>query len=143
MTEQTLQSLYEAYLTEAHHAELAQKPTDGLFGFGKKAADDPCHDRFVVSLDNWLKKFADSTPDSATVRNALSFIYNAHAENRDYQSIYWVLIAVHGLTRNLVPLLNRDDASALLSEYTSAFPRYARLPVQKELLVALKKAANE
>lgn len=143
MTRQTVQSLYEAYLTDAIQVEKAQKPTDGLFGFGKKAADDPCHDRFVLALENWLKEFAASSPDSSSVRNVLTFIYKTHAENRNYQSVYWMLIAVHGLTRSLIPLLNPADASTLLSEYSSAFPRYVRLPVQKEIMAALKKAAKQ
>ncbi len=142
MTEQELRNLYDAYIEEALRVEQAHKPTDGLFGFGKKTSDDPCHDRFASDLEQRLSNFASNMPESASVRCVLSFIYTAHIDRKEPRSAYWMLIAVHGLTLPLIPLLSKEDAGTLLEEYSTVFPRRERFPAQKKLIAELKKAVN-
>lgn len=142
MTEQTLQSLYESYLAEALRVEKARKPGEGIFGIGKKPSDDPCHDQFVSDLRLWLDRFRQSEPDSKDVLTVLRLIYFAPKEHPEPKSSFWMLIAVHGLTADLIPLLNRSDASALVKEYSAAYKRWERLPAQAQILSALKQAAK-
>ena len=55
---------------------------------------------------------------------------------------HWMLIAVQGLSKTLIPGLGREHAAVLLKDYESAWPRRARMPVQDEIVKLLKKAAQ-
>ena len=143
MIPEELLKLYTNYLADANRAEMNRKPGDGLFGLGKTPADDPCHDRFGEQLDAWLKTFVRTSPDSAVIRDVLHYIYHAPKEHPEPKSSYWMLVAVHGLTRDLIPLLNPADASALAEDYTALYPRRERFPAQKQVLSALEKTAKQ
>ncbi len=142
MKAEDLTALYDGYLQEAMRAEQEQKPFDGLFGFGKKAADDPCHDRFAANLKTWLDAFRASKPESAELCSVLRTIYFDPKEHPEPGSIYWMLIAVQGLTTGLIPLLKPADAAALAEEYGAPYRRRERLPAQKQILEALIKRSN-
>ena len=140
MSVEDLTALYDGYLAEAMQAEQERKPFDGLLGFGKKPADDPCHDRFVTGLKTWLDDFFASKPESTAIREVLQKIYRAPKEHPEPGSIYWMLIAVQGLTTELIPMLNPTDAAAPAEEYGAIYKRRERLPAQKQILEALIKA---
>lgn len=133
-----IKALYAAYMEEADKAERERKPWDGAFGMGKKASDDPCHTRFAENLDSLLLKAADEKPESGHIRKMLDFIYSAPDEGTQPRSVYWMLIAVHGLTAKLIYQLAPGDAAELCSRYEAKYPRRERLPVQKKVLAALK-----
>lgn len=131
-----LQSLYAGYLIKAQQLERERKPADGLLGMGNGPASDPCHDRFAQELESLLRRM-DSLPSSELFQ-ALSWIYNAPLSHRDIPTAYWMLQAVHGLTVPLIPRLSPEDARALRMQYQEAYPRWERLPAQKQVLAALK-----
>ena len=140
MTVEEISLLYDRYLEDAARAEREQKPGEGLFGFGKRPQDAPCHEHFVSDLGTALNVIAESEPDSTFLRSILGMIYDAPKTRPAPKSAYWMLIAVHGLTLPLIPLLSPEDAAALSLSYAAAFPRRERLPVQKQVLDSLKKA---
>ena len=135
--------IYADYLAAAKLAEEKQKPTDGIFGMGKKAADDPCHTAFIDTLKTALDEIAQQKPDSGTVREILSYICRMPLEYPSPVSIYWMLIAAQGLTKDLIPFLSQTDAAALADEFGKQYGRWERLPVQKELFRALQKASKK
>ena len=120
-----------------------QKPGQGIFGFGKKPSDDICHDRFATDLDTWLGAYYETNPDSKSVREVLTMVYHAPKEHPEPRSAFWMLIAVQGLTKKLIPLLSPADAAALATDYAETYARRERLPAQKQLLDAMQKAAKE
>lgn len=137
-----IKALYDEYISEVEQLERRKKPADGLLGFGKKIADDPCHDRFSERLGKMLEDYAAEKPDTSDIREVLEFIYSIQTEHKDPVSVYWLLNAVHGFTAELVGMLSREDASALYEFYEKKCPRSERFPVQKKILNALKSAAK-
>ena len=137
-----VRDLYQAYIQTAEQLEADRGLGDGLLGFGKKPADDPCHTKFAGDLDHLLADFAAETPDSRSVRPVLEFIYNAPQEHRQPLSIYWMLIAVQGTTPPLIARLSPEDAAALQRQYGRDVPRWERLPIQKEIFRLLKQQAK-
>ncbi len=131
-------AVYESYREKATAVVKNRKPGQGLFGLGRQPADDPCHDAFVEELERLLSDFAASGPESAAVRGVLDHVYHWPTAHRKPPSMYWMLIAVHGLTLDLIPLLGREDAAALRTQYAADYPRWERLPVQKCVLAALE-----
>ena len=134
-----VRQLYADYLERAHQVERDHKPGDGLFGFGSKPSDDPCHSQFAQELEECLKKLAAEAPSSTVVREVLDSIYEAPGENRDFLSAYWMLVAVQGVTLDLIPLLAPADAEALWRRYKKMYPRWERLPAQEKVHAALKR----
>ena len=140
MNIESLQTLYDGYLEKAIQVEQNRKPGEGIFGIGKKPSDDPCHERFLEELKKWLEAFERSEPESPMIREALSLIYQAPKKFPEPKSSYWMLIAAQGLTKELIPRLNAPDAEALATEFSAAYKRWERLPIQKEILDALIRA---
>lgn len=136
-----IRSIYDSYFEKALAAEKNRKPTDGMFGIGKKPGDDPCHAEFAAELETAIRAYRDAEPSSPEVRGLLEYMYQIPKSHEDPKSIYWMLIAVHGLTAELIPLLNAQDADALKTCYAAAYKRWERLPVQQQILRALKQAA--
>ena len=142
MPDTAILKIYDSYFEKALAAEKNRKPTDGMFGIGKKPGDDPCHTEFAEVLEAALKEFAASAPDSAAVSELLAYMYGIPKEHQDPKSVYWMLIAVHGLTAELIPRLGKDEAEVLYREYGAAYRRWERLPVQQQIYRALAQAAK-
>ena len=136
-----LDRLLEDYLADCEKLERARKPTE-MFGLKFGAPTDPRHDRFLEDMGDFLGDFAAEGPDSAAVRELLESLYSLPLRHPEPKSAYWMLVAVQGLTRELIPRLGREDAAALLKAYESAWPRRLRLPVQTELVRLLRTAAK-
>ena len=132
-----LDRLTEEYLADCEKLERARKPTE-MFGLKFGAPTDPRHDRFLEDMGDLLGDFAAAEPDSAAVRGLLETLYSLPLRRPEPKSAYWMLVAVQGLTRELIPRLGREDAAALLKAYESAWPRRMRLPVQTELVKLLR-----
>ena len=135
-------ALYDAYVEKVEELERNKKITAGLFGLTKGPKDDPCHDLFAQELETKLRAFAGSAPDTEEVRSLLYFIFTVPLKHKDNNMIYWMFAAVHGLTSDLISLLNRSDAEALYQQYNTDYPRWERLPAQKKVLKVLKEKAN-
>ncbi len=138
-----LRVLYEAYLDKTAALERSQKFGAGWFGLKGGVADDPCHDRFAEELHVFFEDLSASGAESADVREIMEYVISAPQTADAPRAAYWMLIAVQGLTRPLLPLLSTADAGAVGAHLEKLFPRSKRLPVQDELLRALGKRAKE
>lgn len=138
-----IRDLCRTYLEEAREAERRRKPTDGLFGIGPRAADDPCHMRFAETLEAELNAWAKSGPSSGEIREVLEFLYGEAKLYREPASVYWMLMAVHSLTEELAGMLSPEDAGAVCARYEKDYPRRERLPAQKKVLKVLQNRSRE
>ena len=86
---------------------------------------------------------ARSGADSAAVREVMEYVISAPQKADAPRAAYWMLIAVQGLTRPLLPLLSASDAGTVCALLEKIFPRSQRLPVQDELRRELRKRAKE
>ena len=133
-----LTQLYEAYFEQVKAAEKRLKPADGLFGMGEKLSNAPCHDAFFEALQAFLEGM-DVKADPGQAHQVLDYIYRAPFTYPDvHRSVYWMLIAVQSLTRQAIACLRPEDARALHAWYEKAYPRWERLPAQKQVLAALR-----
>lgn len=138
-----LEALYEGYLNEFRRMEQGRRPFEGVFGLGGGPQSYPCHGKFAEDLERLLKDFAARDPSSEQVGQVLDYIYfTAPVRWKAEPAVDWMLIAVHGLTLELIPLLDAGDAEPLGRAYQDAYPRRSRLPVQTKLVAALQKRCS-
>ena len=138
-----IKELYDSYISSVRKAQQDMKPSDGLFGIGRKLSDDPCHDDFAEKLERMLSDHAAGSPEPSEVREVLGYIYDIPKEYERNDSVCLMLTAVHGFTTELAAYLSADDAAELLERYKENYPKNKRLPVQKKLIKVLEKAANK
>lgn len=141
MTFDDIKQICDEYIAEAERLESERKIGDGLFGIGKKPADDPCHDKFADDMEKAFAEIAKESPDSSSVREILSYIYHLPKEHDKPASVFWMLNAIHVFTLPLIEFLSSDDAKLLTSGYASDYRRWDRLPAQEQVYKALKKRA--
>ena len=135
-------ALYEAYIDAVRTLERNRRPGEGLFGLKGGPADDPCHDRFAKDLEAAIAELSAEEPSPDEARTVLEHIFEAPSAHRELKSAYWMLIAVHGLTAPLIGWLSAPDAAELHRRYAKEYRRWERLPVQNQVLEALKKQAK-
>ena len=139
---QEIRKIYNDYLSDTLLLEETRKPTDGLFGFGKRTDSDPCHDRFCAQLELELNTLAAAEPNSETAYEVLRFVYEAPQLHKDNRQAFWMLLAVHGKTEVLIRFLSESDAAKLSAWYNNAYPKRVLLPVQKALAAQLQAQAG-
>jgi len=123
--------------------QASLKPTDGLMGFGKRADSDPCHARFSDRLELKLREIAEQAPSSQETAELMRFVYEAAKKSKEDVSAYWMLVAVHGHTAVLIPLLSSADATELSRLYLDRYPKYSLLPMQKRLVGQLQEQSGK
>jgi len=138
---ETIQRLYGDYLEKTEELERQRKPGDGLLGMGGGPDQDACHDKFVGDLTAAMEELSQSGAPSGALRAILEYMYEIPLRHRDNSLAYWMLLAVQGLTAELVSHLGARDASELLRWFRDAYPRFERMPAQKKVLSALKARA--
>ena len=74
-------------------------------------------------------------------RTTLQAQIQAYPDGDMAKDAYWMLLAVHGLSLPLIGRLSAPDADGLYRSYAKAYRRWERLPVQEQVLAALKKQA--
>ena len=137
-----IEALYDAYLLTAAELEKNRKFGDGILGLRPGPADDPCHQHFAGELEALLRECA-AEASSAEAAEILQLLLDKADDKRMPLSAYWMLIAVQGLGRELIGLLNPGDAAVLLTFYRRRYPRRVRLPVQDQILKQLKLQAEK
>ena len=93
--------------------------------------------KFGVDPHNALHAFAHADGSY----HLMGCMYEIPLRHRDNSLAYWMLLAVQGLTAELVSHLGARDASELLRWFRDAYPRFERMPAQKKVLSALKARA--
>lgn len=137
-------SLYKAYAAEFHQLEQKRRPLEGAFGFGRGPQNYPCHEKFAQDLERALQDFVSQRPDSKQVEQVLHYIYfTAPASLKSAPAVDQMLLAVHGLTLELIELLDASDAGSLYNAYQADYSRRHRFPVQDRLLIALQDRCGE
>ena len=131
-----------AYREQVEELERSRKPGAGLLGLPGGVKDDPCHEVFAEDLSARLTEYAAAKPASADVSRVLRFLFREPLETSYPLSAGWMLMAVQGMARDLVPLLTPEDAAVLAAEYKKAYPRRMRFPTQQQLFKMLQSRAK-
>lgn len=138
-----IRELYEGYFAEFQRLEQGRQAGAGMFGLTNGPRNYPCHDQFAKDLERLLRETEETlSPDQA--EELLEYILFApQSRERERDAVYWMLIAVHGMTERPAGRLDPAAAARLLERYEAVYPRRERLPVQMKAVSALKKRAKQ
>jgi len=138
-----LAALYSDYLRDMERITREQHNLRGAFArlLGGSAAgtgSDSCNDRFTEGLTALVDKLSEgcSCEDASAV---IGYVIDPARESDAPQPARLMIQAVHGCVLPLVEALSRTDAGRLAAEYSASLAGSAPLPVQKQLLSALRK----
>ena len=137
-----LQEAFAAYRQELEAAQKKRKPTDGLLGFGNSIKDDPCHERFDERVAQAVSAIAAAQPSPTDARRVVRLLLIRDDLQAWHLSAQWMLRAAERHALPLIPFLSREAAAELSEEYTGRYKRWERLPVQKQVIKALKASAK-
>lgn len=138
---QEIRERYARYEEEFLQLERNRRAGAGAFGLSGGPRDYPCHEQFAGDMERLLKEASNAYPEEAA--EILDYVWFAPLAREERQdAVYWMEIAVHGMTEGLAGRLSPSDAGRLLERYEAAYPRRDRLPVQKKVISALKKRAK-
>jgi len=136
-----LKNLYTEYAQKVKEVRKAARPFDGVFGFGNDPRNNPCHEEFFAAGGQWAEQFAAAGPDQAQLLEAALFILEEPLQYKD-RECYWYMFASHASLKPLIGVMTPETAAQVLSRFRELYPKRDRMPLQKQLLKALEKAAK-
>ena len=137
-----LSKAYTDYRQDIEAFERKSKPTDGLFGFGRSLQNDACNDRFDQRVEEAVSAIAAVKPAAECAERVIRTLLIRDDLRTWPLPAQWMLQAAERHALQLIPFLSSEAAAALHKEYADRYRPWERLPVQKQLLQALKKAHN-
>ena len=138
---QQLESIYQEYEQRLAQAQQQAGVFAGAFNMGDDPRKDACNQFFYESLGQWVWEFLETEPTAGEAARAAEWILNYPALHRE-SATYWMTYAAQGHVRELIPLLESKAAERLVRDYENQYPRRDRMPVQRELVKALRSRAG-
>ena len=134
--------IMDQYEASLQALDSRSRPGDGIFGFGRKKADDPCHDAMDQAVEALLARLAADPEAAPEAPGLLRLLLEAESARPWPDHARWMLMASqrHGML--LVPLLSPRDAAEIAARYAALYSRFDRFPAQQALLKALNASAR-
>ena len=140
---EALREIYADYARDVEALEKTRKPTEGMLGIGRKPGDDPCHDKFFSRVGAVTEEMAGADLEDGELAGIMDMVLTEEKRTALPSYAHWMLLAVHRHLIPLIPRLTPKEAGRLLEGYAAAYPRFKRLPIQKDVIKALQKAAGK
>ena len=132
-----LEQAFADYLQDLENYEKKRKPTDGLLGFGHSLQNDPCHERLDHRVEDIIRQMCVLSPVSKEAEQAVRRLL-LHEDAKWPLAAQWMLRALERHALPLISFLSPEAAAHLQKEYAARYKPWDRLPVQKQVLKALK-----
>ena len=138
-TLEKITSATDEYIETTKRLIANRKFGEGIFGFNDTAKNDPCHINYFNFIEKTINEASESGLSSENAEEIAEFLLKAHAETNCNDLAAWMLIVIQKLALQLIPLLSKAKKEDLLAWYCSYVPRLQRLPIQNDIVKALKK----
>ena len=135
--QEELQGILAEYDQAVQELQKKRKALDGILGLGNHPGNAACHelmDRQVEALCRKAGEEGSPGERAALVRT----IFETESAWRGPEYARLMLVAIQRHTLGILPGLEKADRDALAAWYQKQYPRRKRLPVQEQVLAALK-----
>lgn len=139
----SLREALENYRTELKALEKNRKPLDGIFGTGSSVKTNACHERFDGAVEAVMTRLREEGASGDEIGEAAAFVLDAAEPGGAMNSLELYLVAAQRHCLPLIGLIPPEQAASLAQRYERRWPRRFRLPVQTEILKALKARGKE
>lgn len=136
-----LETIYADYAAAVKKVRKNARMFDGFLGLGKDPRNDACHDAYYQAVGTWVEEFLATEPAQEVLMQAAMYILQTPTAYNG-QECYWYMYAAHGHIKPMIPLLSQENCAALGSRMEQLYRKRDRMPLQKELLKMLAKAAK-
>lgn len=137
----SLEVIYTTYDETLTAVRKKARLFDGFLGLGKDPRKDPCHEVFYEAVGAWVAEFAATEPAQADLLAVALFLVEYPLQYRD-KECYWFMFAAHGHLKPLIPLMSKENCKTVGDRLAECYKKPDRMPLQKELLKLLAKAAK-
>ncbi len=136
------QTVLSAYQEDLSVLEGSLRPGDGVLGFGRVPGNDPCHDLFDKRAAELAERWAEPDSDREEAAQLVRLMLRCDRELSLPVYAQGMLVAIQRHAMPLIPRLTEGEARELRSWYEKQYPFYRRMPIQKDLLRALKRVES-
>ena len=136
-----LQTIYTDYNDAVRAVRKKARVFDGILGLGKDPRNDPCHQTFYDAVGAWVEDFLATAPEQDACMQAALCILETPVAYTGKES-YWFMFAAHGHIKPIIPFLSKEDCKLLSDRLLQLYKKRDHMPLQKELLKMLAKAAK-
>lgn len=136
-----IQEIYTRYEQKLEKAAKAASPFAGAFNMGDDPRKHPCNELFYEETEEYTASLLNST-DTAEITRTVQWILTYPAEHKG-ENTYWFSYAAMRHAVGLIPRMEQQAASEMLAAFRELYPKEEWLPVQQEVVSALKKRAGE
>lgn len=136
-----LKEIYDNYVQKVAKVMDNASAFDGFWGWGDDPKKDPCHMEFYEAVESFLQALLKQQPSEDVLFDVADRIIRTAADHKG-TAAYWYMFAVHGLCKDLIPLLTPAHCALLREFYDEHYPKFDRMPVQRDLYKLLKKRAK-
>ena len=133
-----LQGILASYQEDLKQLDQSLRPGDGILGFGRVPGNDLCHERLDERIAALTKRVTQANSDRQEAAELVRMLLRCDAEFSLPVYAQTMLVAVQRHALPLISRLTRNEARELRLWYEKQYPRFKRMPVQKEVLRALK-----
>lgn len=139
----SLREALENYRMELEALEKNRKPLDGIFGTGSSVKTNACHERFDHAVEAVMARLREDGASGEEIGEAAAFVLEMAEPDKRLSSLQLFLIAAQRHSLPLIGTIPREQAVSMARRYEKKWPRRFRLPVQTEILKALKAREKE
>ena len=136
-----LREIYETYVQKVAKVMDNSSAFDGFWGWGDDPKKDPCHMEFYETVEAYLQALLKQQPSEDVLFDVADRIIRTAFDHKG-TAAYWYMYAAHGLCKDLIPLLTPAHCAVLRDFYDEHYPKFDRMPVQRDLYKLLKKRAK-
>ena len=134
-----LNQLTRNYIEATDNLVAGRKLGEGVFGMPDPARSSPVHMEYYNAVEAAVKEYLEGTPETETTDEAVRFLLTASEKLPSSNLAVWMLIAVQRHALPLIPLMSESSRREMYEWFNRHVPRLQRMPVQREIIKALKK----
>lgn len=138
-----LEQAFDDYRLDLEAFERKRRPADGLLGLGRRLQDDPCHEKLDERVQAAVAGVCALPPTPEQAQRLAALLLTVGQDPSWPLAAQWMLRAIERHALPLIPHLRQEDAASLLKEYAGRYRPWDRLPVQKQVVKALKAQAGK
>ncbi|MBQ9252996.1 MAG: hypothetical protein IJ188_10220 [Clostridia bacterium] len=134
-----LNRVLKEYQDEVQKLQKGKRMFDGVMGLGNHPGNAPCHE----IMDRQVEALCGQATDAVETEGISELILRIFQAQGEWQGPEYARLMLAAIQRHTLPLISRlpaEEKEMLRRWYEQAYPRRKRLPVQDQILAALKQA---